>query len=352
MTPTSATDRTPYRTLGRGGAVVFELALGTMTFGAEAHEKTSHAIIDEYVTGGGNFLDTADVYSSGRSEEIIGRWLAAHPSEAAQIVLATKARFPMGAGPNDLGTSRRHLRTALENSLRRLGVEHIDLYQLHAWDALTPLDETLGFLDDAIRQGKIGYYGFSNFTGWQLTKATMLAERHGWNLPVTLQPQYNLLVRGIEHEIVPAALDAGLGLLPWSPLGGGWLSGKYVRDVPPTGSTRLGENPARGMEAWEQRNANPRTWEIIDAVNGIARAHDASPSQVALAWLSAQPAVTSVILGARSIEQLQDNMGAVHLDLEPAELERLTAVSAPQTDDYPYGEPGVAQRHRKPAGGR
>jgi aryl-alcohol dehydrogenase-like predicted oxidoreductase len=258
----------------------------------------------------------------------------------------------MGAGPNDLGTSRRHLRNALEDSMRRLGVDHIDLYQLHAWDAITPLDETLRFLDDAIRQGSIGYYGFSNFTGWQLTKATMLAERHGWNPPVTLQPQYNLLVRGIEHEIVPAALDAGIGLLPWSPLGGGWLSGKYRRDVPPTGMTRLGENPERGMEAWAQRNADDRTWQIIDAVTEIAEAHDASPSQVALAWLAAQPAVTSVILGARSVEQLRDNMGAVDLRLDPAELETLTAVGAPRADDYPYGEAGVAQRHRKIEGGR
>jgi aryl-alcohol dehydrogenase (NADP+) len=258
----------------------------------------------------------------------------------------------MGAGPNDLGTSRRHLRTALDDSLRRLGVEHIDLYQMHAWDAITPLDETLRFLDDAVTQGKIGYYGFSNFTGWQLTKATLLAERHGWNLPVTLQPQYNLLVRGIEHEIVPAALDAGIGLLPWSPLGGGWLSGKYRRDVPPTGATRLGEDPQRGMEAWDRRNANPRTWQIIDTVAAIAEAHDATPSQVALAWLAAQPAVTSVILGARSVEQLRDNMGAVTLELDGTELERLTAVSAPEADDYPYGEPGATQRHRKLEGGR
>jgi aryl-alcohol dehydrogenase (NADP+) len=352
MTQNSDATRTPYRTLGRSGTVVFEQALGTMTFGAEADEATSHTIIDAYVAGGGNFIDTADVYSAGRSEEIIGRWLAAHPAEAAGIVIATKARFPMGAGPNDHGTSRRHLRTALDESLRRLGVDHIDLFQMHAWDAITPLDETLRFLDGAITQGKIGYYGFSNFTGWQLTKAASLAERHGWSLPVTLQPQYSLLVRGIEHEIVPAALDAGLGLLPWSPLGGGWLSGKYRRDVPPTGTTRLGENPERGMEAWKQRNANPRTWQIIDTLTGIAEAHDASPSQVALAWLAAQPAVTSVILGARSVEQLHDNMGAVTLELDAAELGRLTAVSAPQTEDYPYGAPGVAQRHRNIGGGR
>ncbi|MFC0680635.1 aldo/keto reductase [Lysobacter korlensis] len=342
----------PYRMLGRSGAVVFAQALGTMTFGAEADESTSHAILDAYVAGGGNFLDTADVYSSGRSEEILGTWLAANPTEAAQLVLATKARFPMGAGPNDLGTSRRHLRTALEDSLRRLGVEHIDLYQMHAWDALTPLEETLRFLDDAVRAGKIGYYGFSNFTGWQLTKAVMLAERHGWAMPVTLQPQYNLLVRGIEHEIVPAALDAGIGLLPWSPLGGGWLSGKYQRDVPPTGTTRLGENPERGLEAWKQRNASERTWRVIDAVREIAEAHGVSPSQAALAWLGAQPAVTSVILGARSVEQLQDNMAAVALQLDAAELERLTEVSAPPADDYPYGAPGREQRHRKISGGR
>jgi aryl-alcohol dehydrogenase (NADP+) len=348
----SGSSRIPYRTLGRSGAVVFEQALGTMTFGAEADEETSHAIIDAYVAAGGNFIDTADVYSAGRSEEIIGRWLSAHPDQAAQIVLATKGRFPMGAGPNDLGTSRRHLRTALDDSLRRLGVEHIDLYQMHAWDAITPLDETLRFLDDAVTQGKIGYYGFSNFTGWQLTKATLLAERHGWNLPVTLQPQYNLLVRGIEHEIVPAALDAGIGLLPWSPLGGGWLSGKYRRDVPPTGATRLGEDPQRGMEAWDRRNANPRTWQIIDTVAAVAEAHDATSSQVALAWLAAQPAVTSVILGARSVEQLRDNMGAVTLELDGTELEKLTAVSAPEADDYPYGEPGATQRHRKLEGGR
>ncbi|MBE1513675.1 aryl-alcohol dehydrogenase (NADP+) [Nesterenkonia halotolerans] len=341
-----------YRTLGRSGAIVSTQALGTMTFGAEADEATSHALIDTYVAAGGNFIDTADVYSEGTSEEIIGRWLGSHPTEARQIVLATKGRFPMGQGPNDLGTSRRHLRDALDASLRRLGLDHIDLYQLHAWDAISPLDETLRFLDDAVTAGKIGYYGFSNFTGWQLTKAVHIAERHGWSLPVTLQPQYNLLVRGIEQEIVPAALDAGLGLLPWSPLGGGWLSGKYRRDEAPTGSTRLGENPKRGMEAWEKRNSDERTWRVIDAVSAVAEEHGASHSQVSLAWLKAQPTVTSVILGARTIEQLQDNMGADSLDLSTEQLDRLTAASEPETEDYPYGAAGVQQRHRKMSGGR
>lgn len=341
-----------YRTLGRSGVAVFEQALGTMTFGAEADEATSHAIIDAYVAAGGNLIDTADVYGAGASEEIVGRWLAAHPTEARQVVIATKGRFPTGHGPNDLGTSRRHLRLALHASLHRLGVEHIDLYQMHAWDPLTPIEETLGFLDDAVRSGTIGYYGFSNYLGWQLTKAVHVAARHGWNLPVTLQPQYNLLTRGIEHEIVPAVLDAGLGLLPWSPLAGGWLTGKYERDVLPTGATRLGEDPTRGMEAWEARNAQERTWRIVDAVREVARGHGASPAQVSLAWLSGRPGVTSVILGVRSLRQLADNLGAVGLVLGEEERARLDAVSAPPIDDYPYGTGGAEQRSRRIDGGR
>lgn len=332
--------------------MVSELALGTMTFGAEADEQSSHAILERYLDAGGNFVDTADVYSAGVSESIIGRWLARNHGRRDGIVLATKGRFPMGAGPNDLGLSRTHLRRALDDSLRRLGVDHIDLYQLHAWDGLTPLEETLRFLDDAVSEGKISYYGFSNYLGWQLTKAVRLAAEHGWAPPVTLQPQYNLLVRGIEHEIVPAALDAGMGLLPWSPLAGGWLSGKYRRDESPTGSTRLGENPTRGMEAWEARNADPRTWEVVDAVAAVAAEVGASPSQVALRWLADRPAVTSVILGARTIEQLDDNLGAAEAVL-PDDLRRtLDDASAPRAEVYPYGEQAVAQRHRKREGGR
>lgn len=243
-----------YRTLGNSGAVVSNYALGTMTFGAEATEETSHAILDGYVAAGGNFLDTADVYTAGASEEIIGRWLKKRPDARDSVVLASKGRFPMGTSPNDVGTSRRHLTRALDDSLRRLGVEQIDLYQMHAWDPITPLEETLRFLHDAVSCGKIAYYGFSNFLGWQLTKAVHVARAHGWNMPVTLQPQYSLLVREIESEIVPAALDAGIGLLPWSPLGGGWLTGKYKRDEPPTGATRLGEpGPRHGGLAGTQR---------------------------------------------------------------------------------------------------
>ncbi|KQR54133.1 dehydratase [Leifsonia sp. Leaf336] len=340
------------RTLGNSGTIVSAFALGTMTFGAEADEATSHAILERYLDAGGTFIDTADVYSSGVSESIIGRWLARNDGRRDQIVIATKGRFPMGEGSNDVGLSRTHLRKALDDSLRRLGVDHIDLYQLHAWDALTPLDETLRFLDDAVTAGKIGYYGFSNYLGWQLTKAVAVADGYGFAPPVTLQPQYSLLVRGIEHEIVPAALDAGIGLLPWSPLAGGWLSGKYRRDQAPTGATRLGEDPKRGMEAFDARNADPRTWEVIDAVQAVSEETGASMSQVALAWLVDRPAVTSVILGARTIEQLDDNLAAADLELSDEQVARLDEVSEPRTEVYPYGPQAVAQRHRKYEGGR
>jgi len=341
-----------YRKLGNSGAVVSAYALGTMTFGAEADEETSHKILDDYVAAGGNFIDTADVYSAGLSEQIIGRWLTAHPTEASQMIVATKARFPMGTGPNDLGNSRRHLTHALDDSLSRLGVEQIDLYQMHAWDAVTPLEETLRFLDDAVSAGKIAYYGFSNFLGWQLTKAVHLAKANGWSAPATLQPQYNLLVRDIEHEIVPACLDAGIGLLPWSPLAGGWLAGKYQRDVMPTGASRLGENPNRGMEAFDRRNAQDRTWEVIEAVANIAKARGVSSAQVSLAWLAVQPAVTSIILGARNQQQLADNLASASVKLSAEELQTLSDVSAPAMSDYPYGARGVNQRNRKLEGGR
>ena len=341
-----------YRKLGNSGTVVTAWCLGTMTFGSEADEATSVALLNDYVEAGGNFLDTADVYSAGVSEEIIGRWLKSRPGIARDLVIATKGRFPMGTGPNHLGLSRKHLGAALDASLRRLGVEQVDLYQMHAWDALTPLEETLRFLDDAVRAGKIAYYGFSNFLGWQLTKAVWQAKAEGWAPPVTLQPQYNLLVRDIEHEIVPACLDAGIGLLPWSPLGGGWLSGKYKRDQMPTGATRLGENPKRGMEAYDARNAKAATWAVIGAVEDIAGARGATMAQVALAWVAAQPAVTSVILGARTRQQLAENLGAATLQLTADEIAALDAVSKPQMADYPYGAGGIRQRHRKLEGGR
>jgi aryl-alcohol dehydrogenase-like predicted oxidoreductase len=339
-----------YRTMGYSGCAVSAYCLGTMTFGTETDEAGSHRQLDRFVEAGGNFVDTADVYSDGVSEEIIGRWFASRPADLTEpVVLATKGRFPLDRFPNGDGLSTRHLTRALDGSLRRLGLDAIDLYQVHAFDPWTPLEETLRTLDGFIRAGKIRYYGLSNFTGWQLTKAVHVARALGLAQPVTLQPQYSLLVREIEWEIVPAALDAGMGLLPWSPLGGGWLSGKYRRDHQPAGATRLGENPSRGMEAWDRRDSD-RTWQVIDAVQKIAEEREVSTAEVALAWVTARPAVTSTILGARTMEQLEANLRAASLQLTAEETAALDAASDPRAVDYPYGEMGVQQRSRGLAG--
>jgi aryl-alcohol dehydrogenase-like predicted oxidoreductase len=336
-----------YRTLGRSGCAVSALALGTMTFGNETDEQGSHAQLDRFVEAGGTLVDTADVYSAGASEEIIGRWLASRPAAVRdQVVLASKGRFPMGEGPNDLGLSRRHLARALDASLRRLGVECLDLYQVHSYDPWTPLEETLGFLDDAVRAGKIHYAGLSNFTGWQLQRAVDAAEHLGLTVPVTLQPQYSLLVREIEWEIIPAAEANGLGLLPWSPLGGGWLTGKYRRDERPSGATRLGEDPNRGVEAYDRRGRVERTWNVVAEVESVADELGVSMAQVAVAWVRDRPAVSSVLLGARTMEQLKDNLGAADLRLGEEHTRRLDEASDPQPADYPYGGPGIEQRSR------
>jgi aryl-alcohol dehydrogenase-like predicted oxidoreductase len=337
-----------YRTLGSSGCAVSSLCLGTMTFGAETDEPGSQQQLDRFIEAGGNFVDTADVYAGGRSEEIIGRWFADRPADVTEpVVLATKGRFPAAGdgSPNAAGLSARHLTRALDASLRRLGMDSVDLYQVHAYDALTPVEETLRTLDRFIQAGKIRYYGLSNFTGWQLTKAVHLARALNVAEPVTLQPQYSLLSREIEWEIVPACLDAGLGLLPWSPLGGGWLSGKYRRDQRPTGDTRLGDDPNRGMEAYDRRGTE-QTWNVIDEVQKIAENHGVSMAEVALAWVTARPAVTATILGARTLEQLEANLGAADLQLTAAETATLDAVSHPAVADYPYGELGEDQRSR------
>lgn len=340
-----------YRTLGNSGCAVSELCLGTMTFGAETDEEGAHAQLDRFVEAGGNLVDTADVYSAGTSEEIIGRWLAARPADVTDsVVLATKGRFPMGTRPNDSGLSARHLTRALDASLSRLGADAVDLYQVHSWDPWTPLTETLRTLDGFVRAGKIRYYGLSNFTGWQLTKAVHTARALGLAEPVTLQPQYSLIVREIEWEIVPAALDAGLGLLPWSPLGGGWLTGKYQRDERPAGATRLGEDPGRGMEAWDRRGTE-RTWNIIEAVQQIAEARGVSMAQVALSWVTNRPAVTSTILGARTLDQLEDNLRSVDCVLDAEELMSLDRASDLHATDYPYGAMALDQRDRDLGGG-
>jgi aryl-alcohol dehydrogenase-like predicted oxidoreductase len=339
-----------YRTLGHSGCAVSNLCLGTMTFGAESSEDVAHAQLDRFVEVGGTLVDTADVYSAGGSEEIIGRWFASRGAEVTEpVVLATKGRFPLDDFPNGSGLSNRHLTRALDASLRRLGLDSVDLYQVHAFDRWTPMEETLRTLDGFIRAGKIRYYGLSNFTGWQLTKAVHLARQLGVAGPVTLQPQYSLVVREIEWEIVPAVVDAGMGMLPWSPLAGGWLTGKYQRDARPTGSTRLGEDPNRGMEAFDRRGTD-RTWAIIDAVRKIAETRSISMSEVALAWVTDRPGVSSTILGARTLEQLETNLSAADLHLSADETAALDAASDLHAADYPYGEMGEDQRSRSLAG--
>jgi len=323
-----------------------------MTFGAETGEPEAHLLLDRFLEAGGTLVDTANTYGEGRSEEIIGRWFASRPAEVTgRVVLATKGRFPLDDAPNGSGLSARHLTRALDDSLRRLGLDAVDLYQAHAFDPWTPLEETLRTLDGFVRAGKTRYYGLSNFTGWQLTKAVHLARAMNIAGPVTLQPQYSLLVREIEWEIVPAALDAGVGLLPWSPLGGGWLSGKYQRDTHPGGATRLGEDPGRGMEAYDRRGTE-RTWQVIDTVRKIAAERGVTMAEIALAWVTDRPAVSSTILGARSAGQLEANLRAADLHLTTQETAELDAASDPGAPDYPYGEMGAEQRSRSLAGGR
>ena len=337
--------------LGNSGCAVSSQCLGTMTFGVETDESAAHQQLDLFTEAGGTMVDTADVYGDGRSEEIIGRWFASRPPDVTdRVVLATKGRFAVDASPNGAGLSARHLTRALDASLRRLRLEAVDLYQVHAYDPLTPMEETLRALDQFIRAGKIRYWGLSNFTGWQLTKAVHLARALNVAGPVTVQPQYSLVARETEWEIVPAAADAGLGLLPWSPLGGGWLSGKYRRDQRPAGATRLGEDPGRGMEAYDRRGTE-RTWHVIDAVQKVAEECGVSMAEVALAWVTARPAVSSTILGARTVTQLEANLRAAGLRLTAAQTAALDTASSPHPADYPYGELGVEQRARTlPAG--
>ena len=335
-----------YTTLGRSGAVVSRLALGTMTFGATTDEADAREQLNLYSELGGTLIETADIYNAGAAETIIGGWLSDLDSVSrSRVFLASKGRFPVGVDPRDAGLSRRHLRRALDWSLTRLGVDHIDLYQLHAWDPLTPIDESIDFLNDAVAAGKISYGGLSNFTGWQIATAAGLAA--GRFPLVSMQPQYNLLVREVEWEIIPASVNAGLGVLPWSPLGGGWLTGKYSKDARPQPETRLGDNPeGDGMEAWNRRSGLERTWAVVDALKSIAEDHQVLSPQIALAWLLAQPGITSVILGSRSVTQLGENLESINVILTPEDLALLNRVSDPGASDYPYGLPGIEQRTR------
>ncbi|MEU4176436.1 aldo/keto reductase [Streptomyces sp. NPDC026589] len=341
-----------YRTLGNSGMAVSKIALGTMYFGSENTEDEAFALLDAFVEAGGTVLDTSDVYSDTLAEQTVGRWLAARPSEITdRVVLATKGRYTTGPDVNDVGLSRRHLTRALDASLHRLGVERVDLYQMHGWDAHTPIEETLSFLDGAIRAGKIYYAGLSNFTGWQLQLTVSTAKAMGVNVPLTLQQQYSLLSRESEYEMVPAALHNHIGLLPWSPLAGGFLTGKYRRGTTPAPDTRAGgDNPLyRYVSA--QYSASDRNWATIDETVRIAQEAGVTPAQVALSWIADRPGVVAPVYGARTLDQLHDGIAAADLTLDDEATHALDKVSAPTPGDYPYGPFGVAQRDRRLQGG-
>src|SRR5215210_3583389 len=324
-----------YRQLGHSGLRVSALTLGTMTFGGRDKFASVGSTdveggtrqVDMCLDAGVNLIDTADVYSAGLSEEIVGRALRGRRD---RVLLATKARMAMGEGPNDAGLSRHHLIRSCEASLRRLGVDHIDLFQVHEWDGATPLEEPLDALDHLVRSGKVRYIGCSNYAGWHLMKALGISDRRGIQRFVSQQIYYSLQARDAEYELVPVALDQGVGILVWSPLAGGLLSGKYRRgEQGPEGSRHLtdwNEPPVRDEEG---------LYDIVDALVEIAAEHNASAAQVALAWLLGRPGVASVVIGARTDEQLADNLGAADLVLDDDERARLDELSAPPLL-YPY----------------
>lgn len=323
-----------YRPLGNSGLLVSSLCLGTMVFGEESSrgtdQKTATRLIHKFLDAGGNHLDTANVYADGRSEEIVG---AAIKDRRERVVLATKVRHKTSSDPNDQGLSRHHMRRSVEASLRRLQTDVIDLLIAHAWDPLTPLDETMRAFDDLVASGKVRYIGASNFKAWQLMKALAMSDARGWSRFIAAQHQYSLVERNIEHEISEVCVNEGVGLTPWGPLGGGFLSGKYKPgDRPREG--RLAMMPDETEESWLRRS-NARNWAILEVVDEVARARGATHSQIVLAWLLRQPAVCSVIIGARTAEQLDDNLAAEALALSDEELARLSKVSEPD-EPYPY----------------
>ncbi len=331
-----------YRLLGKTGLKVSDLCLGAMTFGRETSESDSFAILDRFVESGGNFIDTADVYSGGMSEQIVGRWI--QQKNRDDYVIATKVRFAMGPGQNDVGLSRKHIIAGVESSLKRLGTDYIDLYQVHAWDNLTPIEETLGTLNDLVRRGLVRYIGASNFRAWQLQKAIYTSRANGWESFSCLQPQYNLLCRATEYELLPLCAQEGLGVIPWSPLRGGWLSGKFHRGMEnPPADTRIAAAEAHGWgESWSNYN-NDYTWTVIDALFEVAKEAGKTPAQTAINWLLQRQAVTAPIIGARTIEQLDNNLGASGWALTPKQIERLDKASRlPVT--YPYDDAAESQQ--------
>lgn len=324
-----------YKPLGRSGLIVSNLCLGTMVFGESstraADEATAVRMIHRFLDVGGNYIDTANVYAEGRSEEIVGK---AIKDRRDQVVLASKVRFPVGEGPNELGLSRYHIIRSVEDSLRRLQTNTIDLLYMHAWDPLTPLEESLRTFDDLVTAGKVRYIAVSNFNAWQLMKALGVSDMHGWVRFIAAQYQYSLVERNIELEFIDLCLSEGLGIVPWGAIGGGFLSGKYRCDERPADG-RLAMMPDDTEDSWNRRNI-PKNWRILDVIDDIVTTYDGfTHSQVALAWLLAQPAVDSVLIGVRTEAQLEDNLNAVEVQLSSDELARLDEVGALE-EGYPY----------------
>lgn len=325
-----------HRGLGDSGLRVSALGLGTMVFGEEGPRGTPEAqaiaIVDRFLEAGGTHLDTANVYAGGRSEEIVGRAVRGRRDE---VTIATKVRFPTGPGPNDEGLSRRHVLASVEASLRRLDTDHIDLLYAHCWDPWTPLEETLAVFDELVRDGAVRYVGVSNFRAWQVAKARTLQNERRLAPFVAAQYQASLVDRDVEPEFESLCWDEGLALVPWGPLGGGFLSGKYRRGAPPAEADgRIGSSPDHVEEAWARRDSE-RNWQILTAVAEIAEGHGATHAQVAIAWLLTRPTVATVLLGVRTLAHLEDNLGALDVELGESEVARLDALSAPEAR-YPY----------------
>ena len=321
-----------YRSLGRTGTQVSSLCLGCMMFGGRTEEAPSLDIIDRAIDAGINFLDTANVYSRGRSEEVVGNALKRN-GKRARIVLATKVHGRMDdEDPNAEGNNRRHIIEQCEASLRRLQTDYIDLYQIHRPDSKIPIDETLRALDDLIRDGKVRYIGTSTYAAWQVMESLWVSKELGLNRFVTEQPPYHILDRRIERELVPMSQTYGVALLPWSPLAGGFLTGKYHRD-----ETRS-EGRLKEDNAWSARHFTDAAFKVLDVVESIAHEKDCSPSQFALAWCAQQPGITSPIIGPRTMEQLEDNLRAAELTVTDEDRKRIDEVAPPGRAVVPYYE--------------
>ncbi|MCI5082730.1 MAG: aldo/keto reductase [Saprospiraceae bacterium] len=322
-----------YSTIGKSGLITSELTLGTMIFGEQSSRSTPKKealyMIDQYLEEGGNHLDTADVYAEGRSEEIVGE---AVKNRRQDVIISTKVRFPTQANINAQGLSRWHIVAGVQASLKRLQTDYIDLLYVHCFDPLTPLEETIRALDDLIRSGKVRYIGISNFKAWQLMKAQGLCQQMNTNRFIAAQYQYSLVKRDMEYEFFDLLAEEGLGLLPWGPLGGGFLTGKYTRNQPTTG--RIATTSKDTEEAWERRNTESN-WKIIDTLQEFALKYNATPSQLAIAWILSKPVVSSVILGVRTPEQLTDNLKAKELSISTDDLAVLNELSS-LPELYPY----------------